>query len=593
MRTPSTLLALLCPLYILAQDGTLDPGFGTGGKAYVMPPGLNQNFSKTVVQADGKIIIAGLSSNGIGYTFSVARFRTDGKPDSTFDGDGVVTTIVEANSRNDKVNTVAVQPDGKIIAGGRSNNNFALVRYNVDGSLDASFNGTGIVKTPLPGFSEIFSILVLSNGRILAGGSSYPIPTSSDFTLARYNANGTLDASFDGDGIVTTTINNTSEDILRALSLQPDGKIAAAGSSDNNMAIVRYNADGILDNSFNGNGKLVIDFGLKESAYSLAIQADGKLVAAGVSDSGSVFNTAVARVLAGGQLDNSFDGDGRVSTAIGETDQFYSVIIQPDAKIVASGTTSRNGTSDYVVVRYNPDGSLDPSFDGDGKLIIDMGGAEAFATVAAWRTTLVVGGYGGNSQAGSQLAVVRLLNPSAGTILPVRLVSFTAVNAGQTVKLNWKTTGTGLRHFEIEQSRDGSNFTPVGLLPAVDNNGAGQLYQHTVIQTAAPVYYYRLKMTDKNGSVAYSTILAVQPDARKDLFLSQNPVHNELRLQVTADEKTILSVIDTRGAVIIKRQGFAAGSNSLTIDVSGMARGVYYIVVTRASGIQRKAFVKE
>ena len=592
MRTPSTLLALLCPLCILAQDGALDPGFGTGGKAYVKPPGLNQNFSKTVVQADGKIIIAGRSSNGIGYTFSIARFRADGKPDSTFDDDGVVTTIMEAGSRNDKVNTVAVQSDGKIIAGGKSNNNFALVRYNLDGSLDAGFNGTGIVKTPLPGFSEIFSVLVLSNGKILAGGNSTPLATSSDFTLVRYNANGTLDASFDGDGIVTTTIINTSADILYALAIQPDGKIAAAGSSGDNMALVRYNADGTLDNSFNGNGKLVIDFGLNEIAYSLAIQADGKLVVAGVSNSDLIFHTAVARVLAGGQLDNSFDGDGKVSTVAGETDQFFSVIIQPDAKIVASGITSSNGTSDYVVVRYNPDGSPDPGFDGDGKLIIDMGGAEAYATVAARSNTLVVGGYSDN-QNGSQLAVVRLLNPSAGTILPVRLVSFTATSAGQTVKLSWKTTGTGLRHFEIEQSRDGRNFTPVGLLAVVDNNGAGQLYQHTVIQTAAPVYYYRLKMTDKKGSVTYSTILAVQPDARKDLFLSQNPVHNELRLQVNADEKMVLSVIDARGAVILKRQGFAAGSNSLTIDVSGMAKGVYYIVVTRASGMQRKAFVKD
>ena len=145
MRTLFTLLALLLPLCMIAQDGSLDLSFGTGGKAYVTPPGLNQSLSKTVVQPDGKTVLVGRASDGTGYTFSVARFDANGKPDSTFDGDGVVVTQVQAGSRNDNVNTVAVQPDGKIIAAGNSNNNFVLVRYNLNGSLDASFDGDGIV----------------------------------------------------------------------------------------------------------------------------------------------------------------------------------------------------------------------------------------------------------------------------------------------------------------------------------------------------------------------------------------------------------------------------------------------------------------
>lgn len=589
MRTISTLFTLLLiPFFMAAQDGTLDPSFGTGGKSYVTPPGLNQSLSKTVVQPDGKTVLVGRASDGTGYIFSVARFRADGQPDSTFDGDGVVVTQLEPGSRNDNVNTVAVQPDGKIIAGGNSNNNFVLVRYNVNGSLDASFNGTGIVRTPLPGSSVIYSVVVLSNGKILAGGSSNPAATLSDFTLARYNPNGSLDLTFDGDGIVTTDINTSSSDILYSLAIQPDGKIAAAGSSNSDMAVVRYSADGTPDNSFNGNGKLLIDFGNNEIAYSLAIQADGKLVAAGVSNSITTFNTAVARILPGGQPDNSFDLDGKVSTAVGDFDQFYSVVIQQNAKIVASGTTYRSGTSDYLIVRYNPDGSLDPGFDEDGKLSIDMGSAEAFATVAGWGTTLVVGGYSNN-----QLAVARLLNSSGVLVLPIKLLNFTATATGQTVSLNWKITGTDLLRFEIEQSSDGSNFTTVGRLAAKGSTGIDQPYSFQVTQSASGSHFYRLKIFGKNGSATYSTILAVQTGARKDLMLlSSNPVRNELRLQLTADEKTVLSIIDAKGSILMRRQGFVSGTNAVAFDITALARGVYHIVVTQAGGTQHKSFVK-
>ena len=588
MRAISTLLALLFPFCMLAQDGSLDLSFGMGGKAYAMPPGLNQSLSKTVVQPDGKTVLVGRASNGIGYTFSVARFNANGTPDSTFDGDGVAVTVLEAGSRNDNVNTVAVQPDGKIIAAGNSNNNFALVRYNVNGSLDASFDGDGIVNTPLPGSSVIYSIAVLSNGKILAGGASYPGPTSGDFTLARYNANGTPDLSFDGDGIVTTNIVNTSSDILYSLAIQPDGKIVAAGSSNSDFALVRYNADGTPDNTFNGNGRVTIDFGLNEIAYSVAMQADGRLVVAGVSnslDASSIFHTAVARVLANGLPDNSFDLDGKLTTAVGNSDQYYSVLVQQDAKIVASGTTYSNGSSDFLVVRYNGDGSLDNSFDADGKLTIDMGSAEAYATIAGWGTTLVAGGYSNN-----QLAVVRLLNSSAVLILPTRLLNFAATTTGQTVSLSWKTATQNLLRFEIEQSTDGIHFTPAGMLPA---SATEQQYGFQIVQSTSAIAYYRLKLIDQNGSYTYSATLAIKTGNQAALTLLQNPVHAQLRLQLMADEKTVLSIVDSKGAVLLKRQGFATGNNAVTLDVSGFAKGAYYIFVASASGIQHKAFVKD
>jgi uncharacterized delta-60 repeat protein len=193
--------------------------------------------------------------------------------------------------------------------------------------------------------------------------------------VARYNANGSLDTSFDGDGKLTTAF--VSDGVAHDVAVQSDGKIVVAGytysGSNNDFAVVRYNADGSLDTSFGAGGKVITDFGSAgDHGYSLALQSDGKIVVAGGTGAVGAYSLALARYNTDGSLDTSFDGDGRVSTAIGSSSVGYGVAIQPDGKIVVTG---EGGTGNYyfAVARYNSDGSLDTSFDGDGRVTTAIG----------------------------------------------------------------------------------------------------------------------------------------------------------------------------------------------------------------------------
>ncbi|MFT6765834.1 MAG: putative delta-60 repeat protein [Alteromonas naphthalenivorans] len=224
--------------------------------------------------------------------------------------------------------------------------------------------------------------------------------TTPQWTYQTISA-GTLDGSFGGgDGKVTTNINGG--DIAYGVAIQSDGKIVVVGESNSSFGVARYNTDGSLDTSFDTDGFLTTNFGSVDAAYGVAIQSDGKIVVSG--NSGNDF--AVARYNTDGSLDTTFDTDGKLTTDIGSssTDVAYGVAIQADGKIVVVGD---NG-SDFAVVRYNTDGSLDTTFDTDGKLTTDIGTATADTARAVTIQTdgkIVVVGRSAND-----FAVVRYLN---------------------------------------------------------------------------------------------------------------------------------------------------------------------------------------
>ena len=325
-----------------------------------------------------------------------------GDLDPSFDSDGKVTTSFSPYP--DSGNAVAIAPDGKIVVVGSAptstGNEFAVARYNADGSLDTTFDGDGKVTTPVGAASaaEAWAVAIDAGGKIVVAGPAANV-TDNDFAVVRYNADGSLDTGFDGDGKVVTAI-GTGVDEAWGLAIQPDGKIVLAGSSWNgpvaDFALARYNADGGLDTSFDGDGKLTTPVsGGVAVAYGLRVQLDGKIVAAGYSENGTNEDFALARYSPDGSLDTSFDGDGIVTTQVGTGhDQAWAVVLQPDAKIVAGGY-SQNGTSDFTLVRYNADGSLDASFDGDGKAFTDFGGRNDNLGSLALQADgkLVAGGY--------------------------------------------------------------------------------------------------------------------------------------------------------------------------------------------------------
>jgi uncharacterized delta-60 repeat protein len=262
---------------------------------------------------------------------------------------------------------VAIQPDGKIVVAGQAATDpnvsqlaFALVRYNANGTLDSSFGGgDGIVLTG--SYHRASSIALQSDGKIVvAGQSKASVQASNNFTVARYNADGSPDGSFDGDGIVTTPVN--SADDFRAITIQPDGKIVAAGQSNfttYDIVVVRYNSNGSLDNSFDTDGKVITSIGIStDAANGVTLQRDGKIVVSGASVTGVTQHSALLRYNINGSLDTSFDGDGIVVTttdASFSSNAYLAASVQANGKIVAAGFAGGVGK----VVRYTPNGALD------------------------------------------------------------------------------------------------------------------------------------------------------------------------------------------------------------------------------------------
>jgi len=390
------------------SNGTLDESFDTDGKVVNDDGGYGLTRS-VVVNSVGKIIVAGWFWDGTSSNFAVWRYNATGSLDTTFGSAGKVTTDMGANSDESPAYSVVLQSDGKIVFGGHSGGNgawnFAVVRYNVDGTLDTSFDSDGKVTTDIGVSTEdyIYSLDLQSDGKIVVAGNSYG-GGQSDFALVRYNTNGSLDTTFDMDGKVVTDIGAAIADNARSAAMQSDGKIVVAGFSNidasSDFVVVRYNLDGSLDTTFDNDGKVTTDIGSSssDSAVSVVLQSDGKIVVVGISDSGGSSDFALVRYNVDGSLDTTFDNDGKVTTDIGSTssDSAESVVLQSDGKIVVAGNSYSGGQSDFALVRYNSNGTLDTTFGTVGKIQtgISSGSDDAANDVVMQSDgKIVAGGY--------------------------------------------------------------------------------------------------------------------------------------------------------------------------------------------------------
>ena len=355
------------------QPGLLDGDFDADGIVTTIVNGGGRGKS-VVIQPDGKIIVAGYSKlSGETADFAVVRYNIDGSLDNTFSVNGLVTTDF---GNDDFAHAISIQADGKIIVAGRattpSGYKFAILRYNSDGTLDNSFNTNGKI---LGAFGTCNSLAIQSDGKIVFAGSMFT-GTELEFGLTRYSSDGSLDNSFGTDGIVTTDVGVDNE-VAYSVAIQPDGKIVVAGESfDQNskldIAVVRYNPDGSLDNSFSVNGIVTTAIGTgHDFGRSLVIQPDGKIVVVG---GGVAVGIAVVRYNSDGTLDNSFNIDGKVITNLdGQNNEVAKdVVLQADGKIVVTGG-NESVFNEFALLRYNTDGTLDTSFDADGIVITEIG----------------------------------------------------------------------------------------------------------------------------------------------------------------------------------------------------------------------------
>ncbi len=345
-------------------DGTADDG-GRQTTDFGADPTFgfhsNDRAQAALFQPDGKLIVAGSTQPSGGQpSAALVRYNSDGGLDPSFDGDGRLTLTTIPDGAAD----IALQPDGKILVAG---NHFDVAQLKADGSPVTSFNGTGYAQISIEGGRSLGMALQSDGKIVLAGGDN------STFILARFTAAGTPDSSFGLDGIVRTGVG------LRAatgdVAIQPDGKLVAVGATlvsqtDENFALVRYNSDGSLDESFDGDGKLTTDFGSIDAAVTLAIQSDGAILAAGASyNNGAAF----ARYRADGSLDQSFDGDGKLLVQFTGRDAARALDVSA-AGITAAlcDPSDRAG----LVVRLTPGGKLDTSVHGNGRLPFSFAGSD-------------------------------------------------------------------------------------------------------------------------------------------------------------------------------------------------------------------------
>jgi uncharacterized delta-60 repeat protein len=347
----------------LTRDGAPDPTFGAGGKVFTDFAGFTDTIYAIAVQDDGKIVVAGTSIvAGSSFDFAAARYLPDGTLDNSFGGDGKVTTALSTDI--DIARALAIQPDGKIVVAGESSRgysstglDFALVRYNSDGSLDGTW-GTGLVVTPMKAGAgrDVISGLALQTidheTRVVAVGGD------GDFAIARYRANGALDTTF-GTGGKVMGLYGSVIGMAHAAAVTASNGLFVAGQADHDFAIVKLTQAGQVDTSF-GKIKTAVSSTNEDGANALAI--DGNyVVAAGWMKEGmtSSANFTIVRYDATGHLDTAFGDKGIAVTPIAaaaKTDFGMAMALQADDRVptvrAVIGGYASTSNFDFAVARY-------------------------------------------------------------------------------------------------------------------------------------------------------------------------------------------------------------------------------------------------
>lgn len=382
----------------VTRDGDFDPSFGTGGKT---ADAFYRGSTGLAVQPDGKILVGGTQFQDSQFC-KILRLNPDGSPDFSFGGSARVG--IQMGTTECRVHSIAVQPDGKVLVGGAASSgsasgglNFAVARLNADGSLDQTFNGNGrVIIDFFNSYDEAYSVLLPQDGKIILAGFVANGPNNGstyDFALVRLNTDGSFDNTFGVGGRVVNDISGVNNaDRAFDAALQSDGKIVMAGDvflgapAYYDFAVARFNSDGSIDNTFDGDGRVFTELvsGKHETAWKVTVQKNGKIIAGGRAE--QIFPTvtpndsALVRYNPNGSLDTTFDGDGkqvRDFSLNGEGDDVRALKVLTSGKIIIGASVpnpDRNPSqhTDLLIMRLLDNGQLDPDFGVGGKKQIDF-----------------------------------------------------------------------------------------------------------------------------------------------------------------------------------------------------------------------------
>jgi uncharacterized delta-60 repeat protein len=484
-----------------AAPGDLDPSFGNGG---IVLTGRVLVIS-VAVQPDGRIVGAGpVWQGGDEVDWGLVRYNADGTIDSSFGDGGVVMTDFGGNY--DYPNELALQPDGKVVVAGYvgdvsgEGRDFGVARYNIDGSLDAGFGTRGVVTTDLGGIDNSEALLLEPDGKIVLAGLS-----GDDVALARYTVDGMLDTGFGGGGTVTAEIEGAQ--FVGGLVAQDGGRILVVGNTGFDVLLARFTADGVLDAGFGAGGLIIHDVGVGNHVYDAVVRPDGRIVAVGPTVS---LDFMVVGFRVDGTLDDRFGVGGLVTTSFfGDDDIPSAVKLQPDGAILVAGLTATAGgddsiDEDYALARYLPDGTLDAGFGSGGVVTTDINGDNDGASALALQPDgrIVVAGIealvrylpdgpvipptvaitGGRCPAHDQVSGIISLrvDPAEATV--------TATSSNQTLvpDANLIVSGTGQdRELRITAAPELSGTATV-TVRAEGDDGTGSLAIEVAVGTARP-----------------------------------------------------------------------------------------------------------
>jgi uncharacterized delta-60 repeat protein len=378
MRRPILPVTLLL-LVVLARPagatpGALDTSFSGNGIQTIFTGGATAQA--VAIDAQDRILVAGYTF-GANTDLAVARLRPGGALDGSFSGDGRVRINLGAD---DRALDITAAPDGKIVVVGQRNTangaRWFVLRLGSGGGRDGSFGGDGVVFTDFSRrFEHATTVAIQSNGKILVGGS-VSNGLNENWAFARYLSGGGLDHSFGGDGRVTMSLSTSGEQVqdlvVRSTAILAGGYAEAAYLP--RFAVAKLHLDGSRVGAFGTHGVKLVNLGVgADSAYGLAVQADGKPVLAGYASHDGRADWGVVRLRAGGGTDGTFGGDGVVTTAFTSAYELASAVaMQPDGRILVAGKArGPSGTDDLAVVRYRTDGGLNLSFSGDGRALFN------------------------------------------------------------------------------------------------------------------------------------------------------------------------------------------------------------------------------
>jgi uncharacterized delta-60 repeat protein len=370
-----------------AAAGDLDGTFGSGGVVTTNFGNFGAEADDVAIRvSDGSMVAAGYAIQSPGV-FALAKYLSDGSPDASFGGGtGMVTT--QFGHGNAQATAVVIQQTtGKIVVAGfqsRFYGRFALAVYNPDGTLDTTFSHDGKLTLDFGDNAEANAVAVLPNNDIVVAGYAANVSTGLDYALVRYTDKGKLDHSFGTGGIVTTDFFG-SDDEIRGMAIQPNGKLVVAGLTEKGISefsVARYNVNGTLDQSFGVSGAQFTAFETNpyDQAEAVRVGSGGRIIVAGSARknvSSAKTKIAVARYTSSGALDTSFSTDGKVTTSIGSDVYGYGMGIEPAGGIVVAGTVGTHPPHfDMAVVRYTPAGVLDSGFGTGGIVRTDLGADE-------------------------------------------------------------------------------------------------------------------------------------------------------------------------------------------------------------------------